>query len=82
MSLASGTLLLAAEKGDNFDPDKITPGTIGFVVVALLGVALFFLLRSMTRHLGRVRFEEKDEPRTRRGRRDDPPAPEERPETR
>lgn len=33
---------------------KVNPGLLGFVVVALLGVATWLLLRSMIRHLRRV----------------------------
>jgi len=44
--------VLAAASGSAND---VTPGALGFVVVAAMGVALFFLLRSMTKHLRRVR---------------------------
>lgn len=44
---------------DTYDKNNVNPGTLGFVVVALIAVALFFLLRSMSRHLGKVDFEEK-----------------------
>jgi hypothetical protein len=36
------------------NPGDISPGVLGFIVVAALAVALFFLLRSMNRHLRRV----------------------------
>lgn len=39
--------------------DKVTPGTWGFVVVALLATATFFLLRSFIKHLNRVDFVER-----------------------
>ena len=42
------------------DDAKVTPGVLGFVVVALLGVATWLLIRSMTRHLRKVDFEERD----------------------
>jgi hypothetical protein len=32
------------------------PGAVGFLVVAGLGLALFFLFRSMTKHLRKVRL--------------------------
>jgi hypothetical protein len=35
-------------------PDVVTPGLLGFVVFALLGLALFLLLRSMNKHVRRV----------------------------
>jgi hypothetical protein len=35
-------------------PDVVTPGLLGFIVFALLGLALFLLLRSMNKHVRRV----------------------------
>jgi hypothetical protein len=34
--------------------DTVTPGFLGFGVVIALGVALFFLLRSMNRQISRI----------------------------
>ncbi|WP_436787612.1 hypothetical protein [Yinghuangia sp. YIM S10712] len=42
------------------DEDKVTPGLLGFTVVAILAVATWVLLRSMTKRLKRVNFEERD----------------------
>lgn len=36
------------------DADQVKPGFLGFVVVLAMGVALFFLLRSLAKHLRRV----------------------------
>lgn len=33
---------------------KVTPGVLGFLVVALLGVATYLLLRSMNRQIRRI----------------------------
>jgi hypothetical protein len=33
---------------------QVVPGVLGFLVVAAMGLALFFLLRSMNKHLRRV----------------------------
>jgi hypothetical protein len=43
---------LAASSGSAND---ITPGVLGFIVVAAMGFVLFLLLRSMNKHLRRVR---------------------------
>lgn len=43
------------------DESKVNPGVLGFVVVALLGVATWLLIRSMHRQLRKVDFEETDE---------------------
>jgi hypothetical protein len=36
------------------DESKVTPGLLGFVVVALLGVATYLLIRSMNRQIHRI----------------------------
>lgn len=36
------------------DDSKVTPGLLGFVVVALLGLATYLLVRSMNRQLRRI----------------------------
>jgi hypothetical protein len=46
------------------DKSRVTPGLIGFVVVALLGVATYLLIRSMNRQLRKVDFEERDRDRS------------------
>ena len=40
------------------DESKVNPGVLGFVVVALLGVATWLLIRSMHKQLRKVDFEE------------------------
>lgn len=47
-------LVLAAEKGP--DPELVTPGVGGFLVAFLLALATIVLIRSMTKHLRKVRF--------------------------
>jgi hypothetical protein len=41
-----------------YSEDQVTPGVLGLLVVVLLGVATWLLLRSLNRHLGRVRFDD------------------------
>jgi hypothetical protein len=41
-----------------YDKNKVNPGLLGFVVVALLGVATWLLIRSMQKHLRKVDFDE------------------------
>ena len=38
------------------DPDLVTPGVAGFLVVFLLALATILLMRSMTGHLRKVRY--------------------------
>ena len=50
--MSTGDLLLALDK------DAVTPGVLGFVVVALLGVATYLLIRSMNRQIRRIDIPE------------------------
>ncbi|MEU3723335.1 hypothetical protein [Streptomyces sp. NPDC031705] len=47
---------------DTFDKNKVTPGLLGFVVFAALALAVWGLMKSMSRHMGRVDFQEAPEP--------------------
>lgn len=42
------------------EENKVNPGLLGFTVVAVLGVATWFLIKSMMRHLRRVNVPEGD----------------------
>ncbi|MEU0022702.1 hypothetical protein ABZ173_34200 [Streptomyces rochei] len=53
--LAVAQLLPLAKE---IDEDKVTPGVLGFIVFAVMGVAVWFLMKSMARHMGRIDFEE------------------------
>ncbi|MFI5531687.1 hypothetical protein ACIA8O_24455 [Kitasatospora sp. NPDC051853] len=44
-----------------YDKAKVTPGLLGFVVFAALGVATWFLVKSMNKQFGRVNFVEEPE---------------------
>jgi hypothetical protein len=48
---------LAAE----VDEDKVTPGVLGFIVFAVMALAVWGLMRSMSKHMGKVDFEETPE---------------------
>ena len=41
---------------------EVSPGVIGFVVVALLGVATWLLIRSMLRQFKKIDLPDDDEP--------------------
>ncbi|MEU0130135.1 MULTISPECIES: hypothetical protein [unclassified Streptomyces] len=47
---------------DELDKNKVTPGVLGFLVFAALAVGVWFLMKSMNRHMGRVDFEEAPDP--------------------
>jgi hypothetical protein len=40
------------------DENKVTPGVLGFLVFAALGLAVWMLMKSMNRHMNKVDFEE------------------------
>lgn len=40
------------------DKNKVTPGVLGFLVFAVIGVAVWVLMKSMSRHMNRVDFDE------------------------
>lgn len=56
-SLATTHLVTLAE----FDKNKVTPGVLGFIVFAVMALAVWFLMKSMNRHMGRVDFKEAQE---------------------
>ncbi|MEU5580001.1 MULTISPECIES: hypothetical protein [Streptomyces] len=40
------------------DDDKVTPGVLGFIVFAVMALAVWGLMKSMSRHMGKVDFKE------------------------
>jgi hypothetical protein len=42
------------------DPNSVTPGLAGFLVVFILAIVTFFLVRNMTGRLRRMRFRENE----------------------
>jgi hypothetical protein len=42
----------------DLDENKVTPGVLGFVVFAVMGIAVWMLMKSMHRHMQKVDFEE------------------------
>lgn len=57
-----GLALVLAQPPVEPDPEIVTPGLIGLAMVLVLGVAVYFLYRSMKRQLKRVDFEESTGP--------------------
>ncbi|MEU3146797.1 MULTISPECIES: hypothetical protein [unclassified Streptomyces] len=52
--LAMSHLVTLAE----LDEDKVTPGVLGFIVFAVMALAVWGLMKSMSRHMNRVDFAE------------------------
>jgi len=44
------------------DENKVTPGVLGFVVFAVMALAIWGLMKSMSKHMGKVTFEETADP--------------------
>lgn len=40
------------------DKDKVTPGVLGFIVFAVMALAVWGLMKSMNKHMGKVDFTE------------------------
>ncbi|MFF4798361.1 MULTISPECIES: hypothetical protein [Streptomyces] len=40
------------------DENKVTPGVLGFIVFAAMALAVWALMKSMNRHMGKVKFKE------------------------
>jgi hypothetical protein len=43
------------------DEDKVTPGVLGFIVFAAMALAVWGLMKSMNKHMGKVDFKETPE---------------------
>lgn len=61
-SLASAHAAFPTDSLMALDPDDVKPGWVAFVIVVLMGVALYFILRSFVKQLRKVDFDE-DAPR-------------------
>ena len=58
--MTSTTLISAVARAAG-DDGTVTPGVLGFLVVALLGVATYLLIRSMNRQIKRIDLPSADE---------------------
>jgi hypothetical protein len=43
------------------DENQVAPGLLGFLVVVALGIALFFLIRSMNKQISRIQAPKEEE---------------------
>ncbi len=59
MTGADVAVSLAAVLG--VDDNTVSPGVLGFLVVALLGVATYLLIRSMGRQIKRIDLPDEDQ---------------------
>jgi hypothetical protein len=57
---ASASLAMThlATLAQEVDEDKVTPGVLGFIVFAAMALAVWALMKSMSKHMGKVDFKE------------------------
>ena len=58
LSLATTHLVPLAD----LDQNKVTPGVLGFIVFAVMAVAVWGLMKSMSRHMGKVDIKDTPDP--------------------
>ncbi|MEU8848394.1 hypothetical protein AB0C70_19630 [Streptomyces sp. NPDC048564] len=61
---ASLAMTQLATLAKEVDEDKVTPGVLGFIVFAVMALAVWALMKSMNRHMSRVDFMEPPAPKT------------------
>ncbi|MFE0511285.1 hypothetical protein [Streptomyces sp. NPDC058964] len=49
------------------DENKVTPGVLGFIVFAVMALAVWGLMKSMSKHMRKVDFEEAPDPKAESG---------------
>jgi hypothetical protein len=54
------------------DEDKVTPGVLGFIVFAAMALAVWALMKSMSRHMNRVDFTQVPDPKAERAEQAEP----------
>ncbi|MFE5918560.1 hypothetical protein ACWCQZ_16320 [Streptomyces sp. NPDC002285] len=55
---ASLAMTQLATLAKEVDEDKVTPGVLGFIVFAVMALAVWALMKSMNRHMSKVDFAE------------------------
>ncbi|MCF6522067.1 hypothetical protein [Streptomyces sp. JJ36] len=58
MSATQTTVVQLLPLAKELDENKVTPGVLGFLVFAVIGIAVWMLMKSMNKHMNRVDFEE------------------------
>ncbi|MFD8570790.1 hypothetical protein [Streptomyces sp. NPDC057694] len=53
------THLVSLAAQSEVDEDKVTPGVLGFIVFAVMALAVWGLMKSMNKHMRKVDFKEK-----------------------
>lgn len=56
MTMSWLSVVIASAQRETPDPDRVTPGLAGFLVMFFLALATLVLIRSMIKHLRKVRY--------------------------
>jgi hypothetical protein len=64
---ASLAMTQLATLAKEVDEDKVTPGVLGFIVFAVMALAVWGLMKSMNRHMSKVDFKEAPDPKAESG---------------
>ncbi|GAA0912876.1 hypothetical protein [Streptomyces thermoalcalitolerans] len=67
MSASANTAVTHLVPLAEVDPNKVTPGVLGFIVFAVMALAVWGLMKSMNRHMNKVDFKEEPDPETASG---------------
>lgn len=59
---ATQAMTHAVPLAQELDQNKVTPGVLGFIVFAVMAGAVWLLMKSMNRHMGKVDFKESPAP--------------------
>jgi hypothetical protein len=65
MSASAGVAVTHLVTLAEVDENKVTPGVLGFIVFAVMALAVWGLMKSMSRHMGKVDFKEAPEEESR-----------------
>jgi flagellar biosynthesis/type III secretory pathway M-ring protein FliF/YscJ len=68
--MTGSTAVLAVVASEAPDPESVSPGLWGFLVVFVLAIVVWLLMRNMTGRLRRLRFREEERQRREAAERD------------
>lgn len=54
--MTAAAFLLRFETSEEFDPNSVTPGVVGFIAIFLIAAVTVLLLLDMTRRIRRTRY--------------------------
>lgn len=67
MSASANTAVTHLVPLAEVDPNKVTPGVLGFIVFAVMALAVWGLMKAMNRSMNKVDFKEAPDPEGKSG---------------